>query len=93
MNKSEMADALATRTGLNKNKALEVVCAIFDEDGLIAGTLKKGGDVAITGFGTFKVNNRAARTAMNPITKAKMQVAAKRVPKFSAGKNLKSAVA
>lgn len=94
MNKSEMAEALATKTGLTKSQATATVSAIFDGgDGLIVSTLKSGGEVALQGFGTFKVATRAARVATNPATGGKIDVPAKNVPVFKVGKNLKDSVA
>lgn len=91
MNKSEMVEALATSQGLSKVQAANIVGAIFDgETGLIATTLKGGGEVSVQGFGTFKAAERKARVATNPKTGAKIQVAAKKAPKFSPGKNLKA---
>lgn len=55
--------------------------------------LKKKGQVGIAGFGTFKVAKRKARTGRNPQTGAEIKIAAKTVPKFSAGKALKEVVA
>jgi DNA-binding protein HU-beta len=54
---------------------------------------KKKGQVAIVGFGTFKVSKRKARTGRNPQTGTEIKIAARRVPKFAAGKSLKDAVA
>jgi len=96
MNKSEMVDALVAvpNVNLTKTQAQTIVGAIFDgETGLIATTLKGGGEVSVQGFGTFKVVERAARTGINPITKAKMDVPAKKAAKFKAGKNLLATVA
>ena len=91
MNKSEMIDSLATSQGLTKLQAGNIVAAIFDgETGVIATTLKGGGEVSLQGFGTFKAAERKARTATNPKTGEKIQVAAKKAPKFSPGKNLKT---
>ena len=94
MNKSELSEALATKTGLSKNQATLVVNSQFDgDDGIIAATLKSGSEVTITGFGTFKKAVRAARTATNPSNGQKVQVAAKAVPKFKAGKTLAETLA
>ena len=94
MNKSELAESLATRVGLTKAQAAATVSAIFDGgDGLIVSSLKSGGEVALQGFGTFKVASRAARTATNPATGGKIQVAAKKVAKFKPGKNLVESIA
>jgi DNA-binding protein HU-beta len=59
----------------------------------IIGTLKKGGEVSIAGFGIFSVKSRAARMARNPKTGEQVKVAAKKVPKFRPAKGLKDAVA
>lgn len=94
MNKQELAEALASQTGLPKSKALEVLTVLFDgETGVIASTLKGGDQVALTGFGTFKSVAQKARTARNPQTGATIEVPARNAPRFSAGKNLKTTVA
>ncbi len=72
-----------------KKQAVAAVDAIFD---IITKTLAKGEEVAITGFGTFRVAKRAARMGVNPKTGEKIQIAAAIVPKFKAGKLLKEAV-
>ena len=58
----------------------------------VTAELSKGNKVTLTGFGTFKVSNRAAREGINPQTKAKIMIPAMTVPKFTAGKTLKEAV-
>ncbi len=93
MNKSELAEALATKTGLTKAQAVNAVNAIFNTDGLIISTLLGGEEVNVTGFGAFKVATRAARVATNPATGGKIQVPSKKAPKFTAGKSFKDAVA
>jgi DNA-binding protein HU-beta len=72
-----------------KRQAEAVVEAVFDT---ITKALSRGEEVAVSGFGTFKVSKRAARTGINPRTGAKVQIPAKTVPKFTAGKALKEAV-
>lgn len=72
-----------------KVQAHRVVEAVFDT---ITKTMGRGEDVAITGFGTFKVTKRAARQGRNPKTGATIQIAASTKPKFRAGKVLKEAV-
>lgn len=72
-----------------KKQALQAVDAMFDA---IVNTMKRGEEVAITGFGTFKVVKRAARMGVNPKTGEKIQIAASTKPKFRAGKLLKEAV-
>jgi len=73
-----------------KAQAHRVVEALFDT---ITKTMGRGEDVAITGFGTFRVAKRAAREGRNPKTGEKIQIAASVKPKFRAGKSLKEAVA
>jgi DNA-binding protein HU-beta len=87
--KAEFIDQVAERTGLSKKDAGEAVEAMLDT---IADTLKRGGDVTFTGFGKFTVQQRAARMGVNPRTGEKVQIAATKVPKFSAGSQLKAAV-
>ncbi len=90
MNKAGLIDAVMSATGIEvKKKAGEVVEAVFDT---ITKTLAKGEEVAVTGFGTFKVAKRAARMGVNPRTGEKIQIAASIRPKFRAGKFLKEAV-
>ncbi len=89
MTKAEFIDQVAERTGLSKKDAGEAVEAMLDT---IADTLKRGGDVTFTGFGKFTVQQRAARMGVNPRTGEKVQIAATKVPKFSAGSQLKAAV-
>lgn len=72
-----------------KKQATEIVEAIFD---IITKTLSKGEEVAIPGFGVFRVAKRAARMGVNPKTGEKIQIAASIKPKFRAGKALKEAV-
>lgn len=90
MNKSELVDAVASETGAPKTKTAEMLDAMIK---VITKALKKGDQVAITGFGTFKVSMRAARDGVNPATKAKIKIPARKAPKFTAGKTLKENVA
>jgi len=91
MRKPELVDAVQSAAGLDtKSQAEAAVDAVFDT---ITKSLSSGEEVAMTGFGTFKVSRRAARQGVNPRTGEKIQIAAKTVPKFSAGKSLKDAVA
>lgn len=89
MNKNELAAAVAEKTGLGKGEAASAVDAVFDT---ITGTLKSGGDIRVLGFGNFSVSNRAATTGRNPLTGQPVDIPAKRVAKFSAGKGLKDAL-
>lgn len=90
MNKSELIDAVAKASGLSKADSDRALGAIVDT---VTKTLKKGGSVALVGFGTFKVSKRNARTGRNPQTGEAIKIAARKVPRFSAGKALKDAVA
>jgi DNA-binding protein HU-beta len=90
MNKSELIEAVAERAELSKaavNKAIDALTEV------ITSVISKGNPVALIGFGTFKSVMRAARTGKNPKTGAVLKIAAKAVPKFSAGAGLKAAVA
>ncbi len=96
MNKSEMADKLASKCDLSKAKAGEIVSCIFDTDaghGIIATELDAGRKVQIPGFGSFETKRRAARTGRNPATGETITIAAKKYPVFKAGKGLKDRVA
>jgi DNA-binding protein HU-beta len=89
MNKEQLVERVADKTGATKKDALEIVNTALD---LVTGTLKKGEKVTLVGFGTFLVRKRKAREGRNPQTGAKIKIPAKRVPAFTAGKELKSAV-
>jgi len=89
MNKAEMADRLAARTGLSKSVAKEAVDGVF---AVIAEALADGDDVRIRGFGAFGTRNRPARTGRNPRTGEAVSIAASTSPTFKAGKTLKDAV-
>lgn len=88
MNKTDLVNAIVA-AGLSKADAKKALDATFDA---IAGALKEGDKVAILGFGTFSVNERPARTGINPATKEKIEIAAKNVIKFKAGAELADAV-
>ena len=85
MNKSELIDAIAADTNLTK-KDTEAFLKSFIEN--VSKSLEKGDDVALIGFGTFGVTEKAARTGINPATKQKITIAAKKVVKFKAGAEL-----
>ncbi len=96
MNKTELAQKLASKTGLTQAKANEVVDALFSSKpghGIIAVELDADRKVSITGFGTFETRRRGARTGRNPATGATIQIAAKKYPAFKAAKGLKDRVA
>ncbi|MBB6012525.1 DNA-binding protein HupB [Aquamicrobium sp. NLF2-7] len=89
MNKNELVSAVADAAKLSKADAQSAVDAVFS---VITGELKNGGDVRLVGFGNFSVSKRAASTGRNPQTGAEVQIPARTVPKFTAGKGLKDAV-
>ncbi len=89
MTKQEFVTAVGSKSGLASRDAQKAVDAFLDT---ITDTLRSGGDVAFTGFGKFSVSNRAARQGVNPRTGERVQIAATKVPKFSAGSQLKAAV-
>ena len=90
MNRAELAAHVADAAGLSKSDADSAVAATLDA---IKGSLADGDSVTLIGFGTFSVSQREARTGRNPSTGAKINIPAKKVAKFSAGKALKDAVA
>ena len=89
MNKTELIDALAGKSGLTKADAGRAVDGVME---IISEALGKGESVTLVGFGTFSVGERAARVERNPQTGAEIQIAASKQPKFSAGSKLKDAV-
>ncbi len=89
MTKSEFVDQVASESGLSKgdaNKAVETALQVIED------TLKRGGEINITGFGKFSVAERGARQGVNPQTGERIQIAASRVPKFSAGSAPKKSI-
>ena len=88
MNKGDLINAVAKST-CTKAEAAKVVDGVL---GSIKKSLKKGESVTLVGFGTFKVAKRSARAGRNPQTGKPIKIAAKKVPKFIAGKALKDAV-
>ena len=89
MNKSELIDAIAASAEIPKASAGRALDAVIAS---ITGALKEGDPVALVGFGTFDVKERAARTGRNPQTGQPIEIKASRVPSFKAGKALKDAV-
>ena len=89
MNKRELIDEVSGKVGITKKGAGNVIDAIVET---ITNALKKGGKVALVGFGTFQVMKRKARRGRNPQTGEEIQIPAKKVPKFKAGKNLREVV-
>lgn len=86
MNKKELIDALASKTGKTRKEASEFLDAFVE---VVTDELKKGGAVNLVGFGAFKVVERPARDARNPRTGEKIHIPARKVPQFKAGKALK----
>ncbi|MFH1121237.1 MAG: HU family DNA-binding protein [Bacteroidota bacterium] len=86
MNKSELIEAIAHKAGITKAQAKSAIDSYHET---VAGELKNGGSVEITGFGSFSVASRAARTGRNPKTGAALQIKAAKVPKFKPGKALR----
>jgi|TARA_R110001583_G_scaffold49076_3_gene153687 DNA-binding protein HU-beta len=89
VNKSELIDAIAASADLSKASAGRALDAALEA---VTGALKNNDSVALVGFGTFSVKQRAARTGRNPQTGNPIQIAAATVPAFKAGKALKDAV-
>lgn len=89
MTKAEFVDQVAQNADLSKGDAAKAVDAVLET---IEETLKRGGEVNFTGFGKFSVAERGARQGVNPQTGERIQIAASRVPRFSAGSALKKAI-
>jgi DNA-binding protein HU-beta len=89
MNKSELIDAIADSSELSKADAGRALEGFIDS---VTGALQRGDSVALVGFGTFAVKERAARKGRNPQTGAEIMIKAATVPSFKAGKSLKDAV-
>ncbi|HBO16653.1 MAG TPA: HU family DNA-binding protein [Candidatus Moranbacteria bacterium] len=89
MNKDALVDAISSKVEVSKKEIGAIIEAMTDK---ITEELRKGNKVTLTGFGTFKVSNRAARVGRNPQTGASINIPAMTVPKFTAGKALKEAV-
>lgn len=90
MNKAALIEHMAKETKLPKTACKSAVESFIRA---VETTLKKGKSIVLTGFGTFAVMKRKERVGINPATGQKMKIAAKRVPKFKAGKRLKDLVA
>lgn len=90
MNKAELINATAEKTGLSKKDTEKTVNAILET---ITETLQAGDKVQVVGFGVFDVKHRDARIGRNPRTKEQIEIPATRAPQFKAGKALKEAVA
>lgn len=89
LNKGELVEKVAGETGSSKSEAQDHVDAVLS---VIEDELKSGGEVNITGFGKFSIQEREAREGRNPQTGEKMQIKASKTPKFTAGNALKKSV-
>lgn len=89
MNKMELVDAAASMAKVSKSAAKNVLDSLIDE---VKKALSKKENVNVTGFGTFLVSRRAARSGRNPRTGASLNIPAMNVPRFRAGKALRKAV-
>ena len=90
MNKAELVARVARDTGLTKADVLRVLDGVLD---VIGRSLRRGVKVKLVGFGTFQVGRHRARAGHNPRTHEPMKISARRLPKFTAGKDLKKLVA
>ena len=89
MTKAELISAIAAKGDYSKKDAEKALAAVTDS---ITEALAAGEKISLVGFGTFSVKDRAAKTSINPRTKEKINVPAKKVPAFKAGKAFKDAV-
>ncbi len=89
MNKTELTDAVSQQAGVSKAEAKRVIEATLQS---IENSLSRGEEVTLTGFGTFDVSHRSARTGRNPQSGAPIEIPEMDVPRFRAGKQLKEAV-
>ena len=89
INKSTLAEEVASKTGMSKKDSADAVASVFE---VISDALTNGDKVTITGFGSFEVRERAARTGVKPGTNDKIEIPASKYPAFKAGKSLKDSV-
>jgi len=89
MTKTELIDAIAEKAGLSKTDASKALSATLES---VTDALRAGEKVALIGFGTFSVSQRAARTGKNPQTGEAIAIPASKAAKFKAGQKLKDAV-
>jgi DNA-binding protein HU-beta len=89
MNKAELIDGIAKKSGLTKASVAKAVNAYHE---VVTDAIKGGDSVGVVGFGTFSAGERKARTGRNPKTGAVLAIKAAKVPKFKPGKALKDAV-
>ena len=89
MNKTELIAAIADKAGIAKKDADKALAAFIET---VTEELKAGGKVQLVGFGTFQVNERAARTGINPQTKEQIEIPASKAPVFKAGNTFKNEI-
>ena len=89
MSKQDLVDFMAKKTDMSKKDSEAALAAFLDG---VKSSLKKGNSVTLVGFGTFSISKRAARQGRNPQTGAKINIPARKVPVFKAGKGLKEVV-
>ena len=89
MNKTDLINSIATKSGLSKKNSEAALNSFIDS---VEESLKEGNKVVLVGFGTFEVRNRAARKGRNPQTKMEITIPASKAPVFKAGKVLKDKV-
>ena len=89
MNKAELVEEVSSKTGLTKRTCREAVNAVISA---ITDSLSREEKVTLVGFGTFQIMERKARRGVNPQTREAINIPAKKVPKFKAGKSLREAV-
>lgn len=89
MNKTDLVNAISSKSGLNKKNSEAALNAFIST---VQDTLKNGDKVVLVGFGTFEVRERAARKGRNPQTKEEITIPASKAPVFKAGKGLKDIV-
>ena len=89
MTKSEFVDQVASRADLQKTDASKAVDAVLD---VIQEALQRGSDITFSGFGKFHVAERGPRQGVNPQTRERITIPGGRVPRFTAGSSLKTAV-
>ena len=89
MNKDDLINKIASNLAMKKTEARGAFDSVISN---IVDSLKSGKEVRLVGFGTFLVSKREARTGRNPRTGETIQIPAKKVPKFRAGKDLKNSI-
>jgi DNA-binding protein HU-beta len=89
LNKSQLIEAISEETTFSKKDVIKVLASLTR---IVERTLKKGGKVSITGFGTYCLSSRPERKGINPATKEQINLPAVSVPRFKAGKHLREQV-